>query len=188
MRIIAGEKRGFALFAPSGGATRPTLSRVRESMFAILGDRVIDARALDLYAGAGTLGLESLSRGAAACVFVERARPAVEALHRNVVKLEYQDLATIQIEDVGRWIRRHSQHDQPFDLVLVDPPYGSNLGQIVGQIEAHLPLAEESAIVVQCGVREPPPATACLRLARSEKYGETALHFYLCDYPSPRVG
>lgn len=185
MRIIAGEKRGHALFAPAGKTTRPTLSRVRESMFSILGDRVIDARAMDLFAGAGTLGLEALSRGAAHCVFVERARPAVEALFRNVEKLGYQDRALIQVDDVGRWIRRQHGSESPYSLIMIDPPYGSNLEQIVGQIEAHLPLADDAAVVVQCGCREVVPKVERLRLARSEKYGDTALHFYLCDRSLP---
>ena len=189
MRIIAGEKRGFSLFAPAGQQTRPTLSRVRESVFSILGDRVIDARAVDLFAGAGTLGFEALSRGAEHCVFVERARPALEALRRNATKLCYNDRISIAAEDAGRWLRAQLPHAaDPFTLVMADPPYGSNLAKLLEQIEAYVPLAPDAAVMIQCGVRETPPPPSRLRLARSEKYGDTAVHFYLCDAPAARVG
>jgi 16S rRNA (guanine966-N2)-methyltransferase len=189
MRIIAGEKKGFSLFAPAGKNTRPTLSRVRESLFSILGGRLLDAHVVDLYAGAGTLGLEALSRGSAECVFVERARPAVEALRRNVAKLAYQQRAVIEQDEVGRWLRRQDK-DAPdsFDLVFADPPYGSPLQTLLDQLREYLPLSAEAAVILQCGSREEAPKTLGLRLARSERYGDTSLHFYLCDGSSSPVG
>ncbi len=77
MRIVAGRWGGRRIAAPRGGATRPTSDRVREAVFSILGDLVDYARVLDLFAGSGALGLEALSRGAAAAVFVDSA-PAAE--------------------------------------------------------------------------------------------------------------
>ena len=84
MRIIAGMARGMTLAAPHGGNVRPTSDRTREAIFSSLGARVTDAVVLELFAGTGGLGLEAASRGAAAVTFVERARPALDCLQRNV--------------------------------------------------------------------------------------------------------
>ncbi|HEX2884297.1 MAG TPA: RsmD family RNA methyltransferase, partial [Candidatus Limnocylindria bacterium] len=77
MRVIAGSARGVPLAAPKDRSTRPITDRVKETLFAILGDRVPDARVIDLYAGSGAIGIEALSRGAAEAGFVERGREAV---------------------------------------------------------------------------------------------------------------
>lgn len=141
MRIIAGDWRGRTLVAPAGNNTRPMLDRVRESLFAILGDLVEDANVLDLYAGSGSLGLEALSRGAKRARFVERGAPALEALTRNVETLGAGKRARIVR---GNALSRASWCDaertratkgraaepetppaasEPFDLVFFDPPY-----------------------------------------------------------------
>jgi hypothetical protein len=91
--VIAGQLRGRAISAPAGDATRPTGARVKEALFSILGD-VSGARVLDLYAGSGALGIEALSRGASAAVFVEAARPALACLRENLTKLGLDSVAT----------------------------------------------------------------------------------------------
>ena len=179
MRIIAGERKGFVLKAPKGQQTRPTLSRVRESLFSILGASVADARVADLYAGAGGLGLEALSRGAAHCLFVERARPALEALRANVEKLHYREQSEVIAQDVERWLRSKPAV-APLDLVMMDPPYGlSNLAEIVEMVGERLPLAPGFLLVVQCSTRdELLEQFGLMRRHRLQNYGETALHFF----------
>jgi 16S rRNA (guanine966-N2)-methyltransferase len=124
MRIIAGQWRGRPLVAPQGQATRPTSDRTREALFSMLASRVGSFEGLkvaDVCAGTGALGLEALSRGAAHCTFVERDRAAVEALRTNVAKLGAQ--AEV------RAIAAESFAGGAYDLVLIDPPYGTGLGQ-----------------------------------------------------------
>ena len=87
MRIIAGEHKGARIYAPPGRETRPTSDRVRENVFNIVAPWVEEARVLDVYAGSGAMGLEALSRGAAAAVFVESDPGAVRAIERNLDKL-----------------------------------------------------------------------------------------------------
>lgn len=123
MRVVAGTARGRALSTPQGAATRPTSDRVREAIFNALyslGDVVHEARVLDLFAGSGALGIEALSRGAASATFVERGRPALGAIRRNVTTLGFDALAVIEAADVLDWLRRASGE---YDLVLCDPPY-----------------------------------------------------------------
>lgn len=124
MRIIAGQWRGRPLAAPQGQATRPTSDRTREALFSMLASRIGSFEGLkvaDVCAGTGALGLEALSRGAAHCTFVERDRPAVEALRTNIAKLGAQ--AEV------RAIAAESFAGGAYDLVLIDPPYGTGLGQ-----------------------------------------------------------
>ena len=133
MRVIAGDARGRRLSAPPGLATRPTLARVRESMFSRLSVRLdFDGlRVLDLFAGTGSLGIEALSRGAAHVTFVESARPALTALHRNLDALEYAARARVLKSDVLRGLETLAAERAEFDLVLLDPPYRKGWGDIV---------------------------------------------------------
>jgi 16S rRNA (guanine966-N2)-methyltransferase len=124
VRIIAGAWRGRTLIAPAGDATRPTADRTREALFSMLTSRLGSFEGLkvaDVCAGTGALGLEALSRGAAHCTFVERDRKAIEALRANIAKLA--------AEAEVRAIAAEGFSGGPFDLVLIDPPYGSGLGQ-----------------------------------------------------------
>jgi len=124
MRIIAGRWRGRPIAAPTGQATRPTADRTREALFSMLTSRLGSFEGLkvaDVCAGTGALGLEALSRGAAHCTFVERDRAAVEALRANVAKLE--------AEAEVRPIAAESFAGGAYDLVLIDPPYGTGLAQ-----------------------------------------------------------
>ncbi|MFC0305559.1 16S rRNA (guanine(966)-N(2))-methyltransferase RsmD [Rhizorhabdus histidinilytica] len=126
MRIIAGQWRGRPLIAPQGQATRPTSDRTREALFSMLASRLGSFEGLavaDVCAGTGALGLEALSRGAARCTFVERDRAAVEALRANIAKLG----AAAEV----RTIAAESFAGGAYDLVLIDPPYGTGLGQKV---------------------------------------------------------
>lgn len=121
MRVIAGEFRGRRLKAPAGNATRPTIDRVRESLFGVLGD-LTGVRALDVYAGTGALGIEALSRGAESSVFVESRAAAVSVLKENIQSLGVAERTTVLgmgIERAPAALRRVA----PFDLVLADPPW-----------------------------------------------------------------
>ncbi len=126
MRIIAGDWRGRVLRAPVGDATRPTADRTREALFSMLASRLgnfEELRVADLFAGTGALGLEALSRGAARCTFVEQDRAAIASLRANADALKAGDRADIRAQSAL------SPLMGPFDLVMLDPPYDSGLGQ-----------------------------------------------------------
>lgn len=177
MRIIAGDRKGFPIRSPRGQATRPTLGRVRESLFSILCSCIPEARVADLYAGSGALGLEALSRGACSCVFVEKSPAAIDALKQNLENMRFNSEGLAVRLDVLKWLKNSAD---VFDLVLLDPPYdtGAAMASLV-QLDAHLALSPGATVVMQCGSREVVPAELPrLRKYRSEKYGDTALHFY----------
>lgn len=129
MRVIAGEWRGRKLVAPKGDTTRPTADRTRETLFSMLLSRLGSFEGLsvlDLFAGSGGLGLEALSRGAAHCLFVEQDSDALRALRANVEALATRSTATVQAGSVLTLGPARSS----YDLILLDPPYGTGAGQV----------------------------------------------------------
>jgi 16S rRNA (guanine966-N2)-methyltransferase len=122
MRIIAGTWRSRRLVRPAGGQTRPSSDRLREALFAALGD-ISGARVLDAFAGSGALGLEALSRGAADCVFCETHPRALAALRANIAALEAEPRAVLRPLDCRRQLRVDARSGRTYDLVLLDPPY-----------------------------------------------------------------
>jgi 16S rRNA (guanine966-N2)-methyltransferase len=129
VRIIAGEWRRRQLKAPSGDATRPTADRTRETLFNMLASRLgsfEELQVADLFAGSGALGLEALSRGADHCLFVEQDAAAIRALRANIAALRAQPRSSVQAGSVLAL----GPAKQPYDLVLLDPPYHSGAGAV----------------------------------------------------------
>ncbi|MGB3797971.1 MAG: 16S rRNA (guanine(966)-N(2))-methyltransferase RsmD [Alteraurantiacibacter sp.] len=129
MRIIGGEWKRRQLRAPAGDATRPTADRTRETLFSMLASRLgsfEDLTVADLFAGSGALGLEALSRGAANCLFVEQDAAAIRVLRQNISSLRAQQ----QCEVTAGSVMSLGPAKQARDLVLLDPPYGTNAGAV----------------------------------------------------------
>jgi 16S rRNA (guanine966-N2)-methyltransferase len=174
MRVIAGSAGGVRLVVPRDPETRPITDRVKETLFAILGQRVIDARAIDLYAGSGAIGIEALSRGAAHCTFVERAREALAALRENLRRAGVEGEATVIGLDVMRALG--ADPADRYDLAFLDPPYAERA--ILAPLERLEPLLVGPAmVVVKHFWRTAPPEPAGLRAVRRRRFGETALTF-----------
>ena len=129
MRIIAGEWRRRQLRAPSGEATRPTADRTRETLFAMLQSRLGDFEGLqvaDLFAGSGALGLEALSRGASHCLFVEQDAEALRSLRANIASMRASQRCSVQ---AGSALAL-GPAKTAYDLILLDPPYGTTAGGV----------------------------------------------------------
>ena len=179
-RIIAGAARGIRLEVPGAG-TRPTSDRVRESVFGALESmQAIDgARALDLYAGSGALGLEAWSRGAASVDLVERSRSAAMIVGRNITAV-----AKALGGSHGAKVHQSAVHaflgrvPGPYDLVFTDPPYELDDAAMTADLRALAPLlSADAAVVIERGRRSSPPdlAAAGLALLREKSYGDTAV-------------
>jgi 16S rRNA (guanine966-N2)-methyltransferase len=168
MRIIAGRWGGRLIDAPTGGKTRPTTDRVREAWMSALQPWIPGARVLDLFAGSGALGLETLSRGAIHVTFVERANSPLRALRGNVEKLGAADGAEIVRGDALAFVQ--ALPAGAYDVALADPPYGEGLAAALVHTFAATPFAawlwiehRKSDIVPE------------LPGARSRKYGDTII-------------
>jgi 16S rRNA (guanine966-N2)-methyltransferase len=174
MRVVAGSARGVTLAAPPGGGTRPITDRVKETLFAILGGRVPDARVIDLYAGSGAIGIEALSRGAATATFVESDGRAVATLRDNLRRTALTDEAMVVRSAVEPFLR--STQLGPWDLAILDPPYEAR--DIVAPLRALVPhLAPGATVVIKHFWRTEPPEMAGLAVVRQRRFGETMLTF-----------
>ncbi len=157
---------------PAG--VRPTQERVREAIFNMLGARVQGARVLDLFAGAGSLGLEALSRGAAWVVFVERDPRVVRVLRSNVAQSGLEDRAEVWPKDVFRAIPELARRGDRFEVVLLDPPYGLGLvGRTLEALAASGVLAPEAVVVAESGARQREPVPEGFEVTRDRRYGDT---------------
>lgn len=184
MRVIAGELKGRRLVAPRGMHTRPTLDRVKEALFSILGD-VRDVRVLDCFAGTGSLGIEALSRGAARVTFVESDRAALIALRRNITTLQLERSVQILPLRLERVLKKAPWPEGAFDLAFFDPPYAMiRDGSMAHIAEVHQralfrALVPEARIMMEHPSPEPPPLLPGLDLVETRPYGDTALTFYV---------
>ncbi len=174
MRVVAGRLGGRRLAAPSGRDTRPTSDRVREALFAILGD-LDGLRVLDLFAGSGALGIEALSRGAASAVFVERAPRAAEVVAGNLAALGLE--ASVVRADARRALRDASERADAYDLVFLDPPY-RDAAAWGRELSAALPavLAPGARVVGESDRRA--PLELSLPLADERRYGDTLIRIH----------
>ncbi len=174
-RIIAGRWGGRRIAVPPRG-TRPTTDRVREAIFSRLdhGDHLRGARVLDLFAGSGALGLEALSRGAADATLVEADARAVSVLRGNVRDLGAT--AHVVKERVRPFLARDGN---PFDVILLDPPYDIPRVELSHVLEAAAArLVADGVVVLEATARAgEPPWPGSLVPAGSKTYGETAVHF-----------
>jgi 16S rRNA (guanine966-N2)-methyltransferase len=203
MRITGGTFRSRALRAPHGQSTRPTSDRVREALFNILASAgaIDSARVLDLYAGSGALGLEALSRGAAEATLVESARPALDAIRRNVEAFGVGDRAHVVAAEVrpsvhgGAPTLARIARGGPFDLVLADPPWAlvdtgeplavlaelARLGAFESGSGRRASRASGAVIVLEHAARSKATLDADAKFlirAETRRYGDTALTFY----------
>jgi 16S rRNA (guanine966-N2)-methyltransferase len=174
MRVIAGTARGIGLRAPRDRSTRPITDRVKETLFAILGDRVPGARVLDLYAGSGAIGIEALSRGAATADLVERGATPLATARDNLERTGLSADARLHATSVERFL--DAAGDATWDLAVLDPPYETRA--IVAPLRALVPhLAPGAVVVVKHFWRTEIPAVAGLRPMRERRFGETMLTF-----------
>ena len=120
MRVIAGHAGGVRLVSPKSGV-RPTMDRVKAAIFSSLGEMVIGARVLDLFAGTGALGIEALSRGADSALFVEEDRQSTTAIEKNLAKTGFK--GRIRQQDVFRFLKNAAALSEKFRIVFADPPY-----------------------------------------------------------------
>ncbi len=131
MRIIGGSAGGILLKAPKGFDVRPTPDLVRQAIFNSLGERVVGARVLELFAGTGALSLECLSRGALAAVCIEKSSKHADFIRKNMETTGFaSSVISIRVQDAFLAIHQLASEIRPFDLILADPPYGEkNVGR-----------------------------------------------------------
>jgi 16S rRNA (guanine966-N2)-methyltransferase len=180
MRVIAGSAGGVRLAVPKRGV-RPTMDRVKAAIFSSLGEAIVGARVLDLFAGSGALGIEALSRGAALVLFVEQDRQSTNVIEKNLAKTKFE--ASIRQQSVFDFLRRSSGNEK-FQIIFADPPYEKTkagerftekllTSEKLGQL-----LAPGGVFVFEKHPGEPLPQIKLWRMVRQKRYGATEVLFF----------
>lgn len=187
MRITGGTHRGrkLAPLKEAGKSIRPTSDRVREALFNILGNRVAQAKVLDLFAGTGAFGIEALSRGADFSVFIDQSRAAEQLIRTNLLTCFTQPRALIikgslpSPTPFAKLVAKLPQHTG-FDLVFLDPPYKKKLAEQTVQVVEQIQLLAPEALVIieEHSSVHLADQIGSLRLIDQRKYGETGLWIY----------
>jgi 16S rRNA (guanine966-N2)-methyltransferase len=181
MRITGGERRGRRLASFRGSRIRPTSDKVREAIFNLLGQDMTGLRVLDLFAGTGALGIESLSRGAETAVFVDHSPEALQLIRRNLSLCSYEGRSTLLRKDLSRGVPfGQDPLEAGFDLVFADPPYRKGLLLPVLQGLSSGGILSPSGVFVAEASREEtlPERAGSLSLAKARVYGDTKVLIY----------
>ena len=187
MRIVAGKFKGRRLKTLKGSEIRPTADRVKESLFRIFGEQVVDADFLDLCAGTGNIGLEALSQGARSITFVDNNYHSIRTIGSNLEMCgfdrKHPHVQLIHL-DARKALTRLSKRKAKFDLIYFDPPYASKIHEsCMKQIAEGDLLSAAGVLVIEHGKVQEPDWTGALTLeelvlSRQERYGDTVLSFY----------
>jgi len=182
MRVIAGTAGSHPINVPRN-LTRPTTDRVREALFSSLGSRVIDARILDLFAGSGSLGIESLSRGAISATFIDSSDEACRVINENLRKTQLSG-ATVQKQSIASFLNSNLP-EESFDLIFADPPYardGETAAQIASLLEnsaLHGAISPDGVLVFESLAKSPLPQTPLWKVAKEKIYGKTRVSYFI---------
>jgi 16S rRNA (guanine966-N2)-methyltransferase len=183
IRVIAGQAGGMKLKTPKGMNTRPTVDRVKESLFNILHPYLNESRVLDLFSGTGALAIEALSRGAAFAVLVDADRGCCEVIRENLAHTRLAENAEVYCRKAGAAVLELGRKGVQFDIVFMDPPYRKNFVQETLQLLADNDIIVDGGMVIAEHHREEPVPESLGRLVktRTQAYGETCISFLVCE-------
>lgn len=150
MHIIGGKYKKKILQSPTQEEVRPTSSKLRETLFNICQDSILDAKFLDLFAGSGAVGLEALSRGASQAIFVERGRHVAKVIKANIEELKEEAHTEVIVADVFSTLQHLADKGLKFDIIFADPPYGLGLGEkVLSEVDRLNLLNEEGQLFIE---------------------------------------
>ena len=180
MRVVAGNRKGMPLKAIAGNTTRPTTDKVKESIFNMIGPFFNGGTAVDLFAGSGGLGIETLSRGAAHAIFIEKDARAFQVLQENIKKCRYEEISELFRTDAMRAVKALLKRDIIIDYLFVDPPYHKKeYYDLVETLVEGGKLAEDAIIMCEHSTEVTlPEKYGVFSLARQEVYGSTIISIY----------
>ena len=180
MRIIGGKNRGAVLKTISDRKTRPTLGRVKEALFNILGNKIVDAEVLDLFAGSGSLGIEALSRGAKNVIFIDNNPKCIRVIRKNLDKFDLNLKSVLYVKNAYKAITYFAGKNKKFDVILIDPPYNTGeLEKIINNPCLKDILNSSAVLVIEHSKRNTFSCPDIQELChiKSRRYGDTVLVF-----------
>ena len=173
MRIVAGKYRGRTLLEFEGDRIRPTLDKVRESLFNIIQNKIAGSSFLDLYCGTGAVGIEALSRNAESVVFNDSSRDSVNLLKKNLAKIKADEDYEIFNKDAVQFLKTT---DKKFDIIFIDPPYKSK--EKFDALAFCAPILNEDGIIIFEDENEWENEVEGLAVYDKRKYGRAHLTFF----------
>ena len=177
MRVITGTARGRRLLEPEGMDTRPTTDRVKEGIFSSIQFEIEGRRVLDLFGGTGQMGIEALSRGAAHCTFLDLRKEAVGVIRENLKRTGFAEEAAVVQGDYLAFLTRCKEK---FDLIFLDPPYGTGMLEKAMEIITEIDIVSENGIIVCESAAESalPELAAPYAKGRDYRYGKIKITLY----------
>jgi 16S rRNA (guanine966-N2)-methyltransferase len=176
VRVIAGEAGGRKLRTVRSPEVRPMTDQIKGALFSTLGERVLGARVLDLYAGAGSVGIEALSRGADQVTFVEHDRDAAAVIKRNLESTGLSARALVVTEDADDFTARSPETN--FDIVMVDPPFSAGLpSSVIANLRLNGFLAPDAVVIFRFSSRAAFDLPEGYQFQKERRYGDSTLWY-----------
>lgn len=185
MKITGGRSRGRLLSSLKGLDIRPTSSKVRQAVFNLLGQDMSGLKVLDIFAGTGMLGIEALSRGAEAAIFLDKSNQSIEVINKNLALCGYTGISRVLKRDItGGSAFESISASGGIDLAFIDPPYGKDIIPPVLIMLSGCGILNRNAVVVTESLKgdQLPERAGMLVLSDTRMYGETKIDIYESEF------
>lgn len=181
LRVISGIAKGHKLKTIEGRTTRPTSDRVKEALFNIIADEIVDRNVLDVFAGTGSLGIEALSRGANRAVFLDKSMECCGIIKENLAHTKLADKAEVFSTDFATGIERLYRDGRKFDLIILDPPYNKNfIQETLKMLTKNDIMKDDGIIVAEHSTSDSLPGSiGRLESIDTRKYGDTMITIFI---------
>ena len=179
LRVIGGDAKGRKLKGPKGLEFRPTTGRVKEFIFSIIGPNISEGHVLDLFSGSGSLGIETLSRGAAQVTFIEQSQKYTRIIEQNVKNCHFEERSRLLQGDVFKLLEFFGKQGLKFDFILADPPFKKSLGQaIVHGVDKYKILQKYGLLIIEHQMDDRVTGDFGLTLMRQRRFGHCMVSIY----------
>ena len=179
MRVISGYLKGRNILGYNINGTRPTMDRVKESMFASIQDYIDNSTVVDLFCGTGSLGIEAISMGASKCYFVDNGKEIVKCLNKNIDNMNIKDKSIILNKDYREALLYFKNNNIKFNIILVDAPYKMNvMNEVIDLVNKYDLLYDGGILVLEYSTDKLLDSYGNLNLLKSKKYNEKYVNIY----------
>lgn len=180
MKIISGTLKGRNIEGYNIEGTRPTMDRVKESLFGMIQDYIKDSTVLDLFAGSGNLGVEAISNGAKIAYFIDNNPEVIKVLNKNIANLDIQTKSRVILSDWKKALNTFATQNIKFDLIFIDPPYAYDVYEkILNKVSTLNLLSDNGLIIMEHSNLHLPTTYENLTLYKERNYGNKSINIYI---------
>lgn len=180
MKIISGTLKGRNIEGYNIEGTRPTMDRVKESLFGMIQDYIKDSMVLDLFAGSGNLGVEAISNGAKIAYFIDNNPEVIKVLNKNIANLDIKSKSRVILSDWKKALNTFATQNIKFDLIFIDPPYAYDVYEkILNKVSTLNLLSDNGLIIMEYSNLHLPTTYENLTLYKERNYGNKSINIYI---------